>query len=330
MSLSATVLQDAIVSIGKDKKYSDYEQRISEYSIVKAFQENSNQLWPGSTLEAVKKSVRQPVKIPSLNRFDPTIITTRSCTIEPDEQTSAFTAISWSTIGFAVGLTPADHADNYISAADNLANQFRNGFRKCYETFDSNAWAFLEARKATSNDSPLYTLSAGALQVPDTKKIDFYKNLPAVMRRNDLYGRYIDIANTEAIIDPLYLQHQGSGNSENKQYQIQNIDFYRSNRAVTGDGVDETHFNLPAGSIGLLNWLNYEAKNGIKVHDSKGWSKMVDNFLGLEWELYFDHDCADGGFSQKWTVLTTVAFGAQYSSVAGKSSIIKSEILLPA
>lgn len=326
MAITATVFQDAIVQVGKKYTFNDAEKRLSEYQVVQAFKDNAGDLLPESTIKALRTSDARTEKVPVLAKHSATVISSRSCTITPDTPTSALKTLVWVTVGFAVGITPSDMANNYISQEDLLAHQFQMGLKAVMASLDSSGYTALEANKTATFSSTLYTNASGAYQVPLAKKLDFYKTVPAVMRRHDFNGRVIDIANTEAIIDPMYIQAQGGGNSVNLNYQVQNFDFYRSNRVVTGSGVLETHYLLPQGGLGIYNWIDFESRNKIKIHNGKGWDTYVDPIMGFEWGVYYDHDCDAGKYKQKWNIVGDFAFVLPYASTTD-TSVVKFELL---
>jgi len=328
MSTAATVFQDAIVQANGSYTFNKFEGRLSEYSVIQAFHENAGIMLPESQIEKVRTAAVRPTKMPVLNAYAATLISNRSCVITPDSVTSGFKVMNWVTVGFAIGITPSVSANNYIDAETDLAFQIKMGLKAAFSSLDSMGYNTLELNKTGVFPSPLYANANGAYQVPADQKQDFYKKLPAVMRRHDFSGRYIDIANTEAIIDPLYIQAQGSGNGQNLQYQVLNMDFYRSNRVLTGAGVAETHYDMPQGAIGVYNWIDWEAKNRIKIHEGKGWDQYIDPILGFEWGTYFENDCQDGKFVKKMNFIADFAFLTAYSS-NNDTSIVKSEILLP-
>ncbi|GGG97367.1 hypothetical protein [Pedobacter zeae] len=328
MSTAATVFQDAIMQVSKKFTYNKFEGRMSRYSVLQAFLDNAGMMLPESTIQKLRTAAVRTTKIPVLNAYEATLISQRSCTITPDEPTSAFKTMSWATIGFSVGITPSDSANNYIDAETNLAWQFEQGWRSVYSQLDSLGYQTLETNKTGVFPSPLYANANGAYQVPFTQKQDFYKNLPAVMLRHDFDGRIVDIANTEAMIDPVYLAAQGGQNGQNLQYQVGNIDFYRSNRVLTGADVLETHYNMPEGAIGIYNWNDWESQNKVTVHLGKGWDLISDPRYGLTWGVFYENDCQDGKFVKKWNIITDVSFLTAYSSNTDRA-IIKSEILKP-
>lgn len=324
--LSPTVLQDAIIRLGKEFTFNDFERRMSDYSVVQAYKDGKDKLLPASTIQNLETAAAQTQKIPVLNRYGASVTTSPSCTITPDEQTSAFKALAWAGKGFSVGVTPADMANNYISAEDLVAHQIREGLRAVFENLDTAAYTALESNKATVNNSSIYSISGNAMQVPFAKKNDFYKNVPAILKRNDMGIKYLDIANTEAIVMEAFLQNQGTANNQNSQYQFNNIKSYRSNRVVTGAGVDESHYLVSENALGIYNWNVYDAQQGTRIHDNKGWSKFVDPIMGFTWGMYEDHDCDGGKFTKKWNFFSYFAFINSYSST-GASPILKAEIL---
>lgn len=326
MSLSQTILQDAIIRVGKEFTFSDFERRMSDYSVVQAYKDGKDKLLPASTIQNLQTAVAQTQKIPVLNKYGATVTTSPSCTITPDEVTSAFKALSWAGKGFSVGITPADIANNYISPEDLVAHQIREGLKAVMENLDTAAYNALEANKATSNASAIYPISGNAMQVAYAKKNDFYKNVPAILKRNDMGLKYLDIANTEAIVMEAFLQNQGTANNTNSQYQFNNIKSYRSNRVVTGGTVDETHFLVAENALGIYNWNQYDAQMGTRIHQSKGWGKYVDPIMGFEWGMYEDHDCDGGKFTKKWNFFSYFCFINAFSS-DNSSPILKAEIL---
>lgn len=326
MNLSATVLQDAIIRLSKEFTFNEFESRMSDYSVLQAYKDGADKLLPKSTIEKLQTAASQTQKVPVLNRYGATVTTSPSCTITPDEVTSAFKSLTWVGKGFSVGVTPADMANNYISPEDLISHQIREGLRAVFESLDTAAYTALEANKSSANASGIYELSGNTMQVPFAKKADFYKNVPAILKRNDMGMKYLDIANTEAIVMEAFLQNQGTGNNQNLQYQFNNIKSYRSNRVVTGAGVDETHYLVAENAIGVYNWLQYDAQFGTRIHQNKGWGKFVDPIMGLEWGMYEDHDCDGGKFTKKWNFFAYFSFINSYSST-GASPILKAQVV---
>lgn len=336
MAISPTVLQDAIIMVGNDKSFMDYEGRIDNYGAFKVFTEGADTLLPKSTVETIKKSYVQPEKIPVLNQINTTMYNTYTCNISPDGSTSAFVPVTYITTGFDIGITPAVNAGNYISAAEDLAWQLKQGFKNVYASvLEADAVAYLETNKSLTNLSPTSlfpgsTFAAGVFTVPDTQKATFYSKIPTIFQRNVIPGKPLDLANTEATPNYEYIANQGAGNGQNLAYQVQGVDkVYRSNFVATAnDGsIQETHYLLPVGGVGVYNWLPWEAQNEIVIiPGSQGWKKQVDPIAGMQWQVYYNYNCTGGQFAQSWSYRASFAFMKQYSSNSNTSSILKYQI----
>jgi hypothetical protein len=332
MSLAATVLQDAIVMVGNDKHFTDFEARVDNYQGFKLFKDGADMLLPKSQVENLKKSYVQPEKIPTLNQIATTIQTSfDSCTISPDGSGSAFVPITYITTGFDIGITPAINAGNYISATEDLAWQMKQGFKNVYATLEADAIAYLESNKSLTNLSPASvfpggSFAAGVFSVPDAGRNKFYQNIPAIFRRNVLSGKPTDVANTEAMPNQLFIANQGAGNAQNLSYQTDNIEYYRSNFVPLATGQEETHYLLPMGSVGVYNWLPWEARNNQKITEAQGWTTASDPILGMEWQVYYNYNCVGGKYTQAWAYRAAFAFMHAYSSDVNKSSILKYQI----
>lgn len=334
MSLSATVLQDAIIQVGNDKSFMDFEARIDNYGAFKLFTDGADTLLPKSTVEKIKQSARQPEKIPVLNQINTTIYSTYTCNISPDGSTSAFVPVTYITTGFDIGITPALNADNYISAAEDLAWQMKQGFKNVYASvLEADAVAFLETNKSLTNLSPTSlfpgsSFAAGVYTIPDNQRNTFYAKIPTIFRRNVIPGQPADLANTEATPNYEFIANQGPGNAQNTAYQTAQVakGQYRSNFVTVAAGQEETHFLCPIGGVGVYNWLPWEAKNKIKINESTGWDNQTDPIGGMDWQIFYNYACSGGQFTQAWSYRASFAFVGQYSSDPNKSSILKYQI----
>jgi hypothetical protein len=147
------------------------------------------------------------------------------------------------------------------------------------------------------------------------------------MRRNDLSGsQVIDIANPEAQIMYDSIARQGAGNAVNTAYQISNFAPYRSNRVLLDSGNSETHYLIPQGHIGVLDWIPADFRIGRVISDGDVWSTVVDPVFGLTWGLRYVAKCTDlsavsGGipdldsaFVEKFEFSVDIAFMTSYSS----------------
>lgn len=328
MSLFPTVLQDAIVYATDSDRLKQFEGRLSEYDAFKAFQDNTELLIPKAELEAAKMSSRHTTKLPVLNKMNFTIGSSRSCTPADTEATTAFVQPSYTTYSFSFHMTPHYNEENYIRYQEEFAHKLLQGLKKFGETIDAASVAFLESNLTQVNASPLFGGIVGdTVTVKQSLKEEFYKSIPAIMRRNDLSGqRVIDIANPEAQIMYDSIARQGAGNSVNTAYQISNFAPYRSNRVSLDAGTTEAHYLIPEGHLGVLDWIPFEYKTGQIISNGDLWSTVVDPVFGLTWGLRYKAECTDlsavvGGISdlttafvEKFEFSVDIAFMTSYSS----------------
>lgn len=334
-NLSATVLNDAIILVGNDKSFMDFEARIDNYGAFKLFNDGADILLPKSTVETIKKSARQPEKIPVLNQLNTTLYNTYTCNISPDGSTSAMVPITYITTGFDIGITPALNVDNYISATEDLAWQMKQGFKNVYASvLEADAVSFLETNKSLTNLSPTSlfpgsTFAAGVFTVPDSQRNSFYAKVPTIFRRNVIPGMPADLANTEATPNYEFIANQGAGNAQNTAYQTQQVakGQYRSNFVTVAAGSEETHFLCPLGGVGVYNWLPWEAQvEKVIIPGSQGWTKQTDPIASMQWQVFYNYNCVSGQYTQAWSYRASFAFVGQYSSNANASSILKYQI----
>jgi hypothetical protein len=328
MAIFPTKLQDAIINVPSSDAFKAFEGRLSTYDAFKAFQDNTEALVPKAELESAKKSSRHVTKIPVLNKIDFTIGSARACEPSDTAAVSAFAQPSYSTYTFSFHMTPSYNAENYIAYAEEFSHKMLQGLKKFGETIDSASVAFLEANLSQVNTSPLFGGIVGdTVNVIQSKKEEFYKSIPSIMRRNDLPDmRVLDIANPEAQIMYDFLARQGEGNSVNTGYQISNFAPYRSNRVSLDAGAVEAHYLVPEGHIGVLDWIPEDYRMGRIISDGDLWSSVVDPIFGLTWGLRYVAKCTDlsavsGGiadlttaFVEKYEFSIDMAFLTSYSS----------------
>jgi hypothetical protein len=342
MSIFPTLVQDAVINVPDSDAFKKFEGRGSIYDVVNAFRDNTEKLVPKAELEAARLSSRRVTKIPVLNKITSTdvIKDTRQCTPADSPVTSAFVQPVYDTYSFAFHMTPHWNHENYISYQEEFAWKLLQHLYKFGEVLDADLVAYLEANKTLINASTLFGgIAAGLVTVPSDEKEEFYKSIPSIMYRNDLSGqRVIDIANPEAQIMYDFLNRQGASNAVNTAYQISNFAPYRSNRVPVTASEAETHFLIPDGHIGILDWRPYEYVVGKKVHDSDYWGTIQDPIFGFNWGVRYKADCTDlsgveggisdltTGFVEKFEFSIDLAPLTSYSSDTS-SAIFKYRIL---
>lgn len=335
MAVSSTVLTDAIALLGEGNTFNAYENRLDQYNVTKFFMDNADKLAPKDFIENNKISARRPVKLPVLNATTNAFISTRDCDIAVPTNNSTNYTLTYVTLGFTAGIVPAVFQDNYISKEAALSDQIKSGVKSVFTQLETLGVAALEAGKTSVFSSTLFANDTTAYNLTLAQKEDFYKSLPAVMKRQILdYPVYDDIANTESIVMQEFLYNQGAANSTNTNYQFQpgsRYNFYRSNGITPGAGIGEVHYVAAPAAGGLYSWIDIDAQMRNKVSEGQFWDVMTDPIMGEEWGVYYKGACVDASaqlaglersFSQAWEFTKDFAFVTARNST-GDTPIVK-------
>lgn len=291
---AATILLDAIVDISSGK-FGDFEKRLSTYGALQAFKDNAPRFIPPSAIENIKKSIRQPEKIPALNKFDVTLTTAPTCDPGCNPVTSAYKAITWAYMGFPVCYVPSENLDNYVTLREDIAMQMAMGWKKVFATLDTNSVTVLEANKSAavvSSTNPNVTSGAGGYDYLG-KPEEFFMFAPGLLAINDMdSGSLNDVANSESMATMLRIQTFGANNSQNLKAIIPNAwSHYLTNRIAPGAN-QEVHYLFPDGVLGVYNWIDPDSRAG-RVAGASTWATIQDPMFGFDWSVYSVAACVD-------------------------------------
>jgi len=299
-ALSATELQDAIIFV-EGKKFNQFEGRLSRYGALKAFLDGANEILPESTVASMKKSEKQPEKVPVLNKFNSQILTARTCQISCNDRVSAFKALNYITRGFTICVADAINAGNYISRAEDFGWQMIQGLKAVYNSLDQAAVNTLETNRNTAlRPSTLDTITNAAGDYEENDLSDIYYDMAALMALNDLDdGRIQNVTNTEAKKMMLKYESQGQNNAINLKGVLDgtladasDYKHYLTNNITLAPDLREVHYLFPEGAVGLFVWNGYE----FQKRSSNGISRFYtqeDPILGIKWNVYETTECID-------------------------------------
>lgn len=336
-ALTATQLQDAIVLVG-DSDFNKWEGRLSRYGALQAALDGSNLILPRSQVEGMKKSDVQVEKIPVLNKFNSTVLTSRSCSITGPTRTSTFKQLSYATLGFEIAVSDAINAGNYISKADDFAMQMKQGLKAVFAQLDTNAVATLETnRNLLLADSNLATITNATGDYEENLLTDIYYDIKTLMDLNDLGdGELANVMNTEGVKNMMKYESQGENNAVNLAGILNGTlpsagDFrhYKTNSITLGTN-REVHYVFPKGAFGLFVWNPWDFKNRSVTGDGKKYYTMQDPIFGITWGVIEQTLCADlSAVSTGMTAATQTkySFTADFSFLTGYSSDTSSPIV---
>ncbi len=331
-ALSATELQDAIIFV-EGKKFNQFEGRLSRYGALKAALDGANDILPASTVTSMKKSEKQPEKVPVLNKFNSTVLTNRTCTISCNDRVSAFKNLSYVTKGFTICVADAINAGNYISRAEDFGWQMIQGLKAVYNSLDLAAVNTLETnRNTTLRTSNIDTITNASGDYEENLLSDIYYDIPALMALNDLSdGRIQDVTNTEAMKNMLKYESQGTNNAidlagvlSGKFADSSDYQHYLTNNITLGTN-REVHYLFPEGAFGLFVWNAFE----FQKRSTNGISRFYtqeDPILGIKWNVYETTECVElstlatgmtgTGYVTKYQFSADFSFLTAYSSDA--------------
>jgi hypothetical protein len=177
--------------------------------------------------------------------------------------------------------------------------------------------------------------------VPQADKGNFYLNLPSVMKYNNVRPRFSSVATTNEMILRDTIEEFGASNERDRSNELSpsRYSFYNSNDIVNAVGVESTHYLFREGHIGVLNWIDPDARRGERIHESKFWDSFVDPVFGCDWGVYYSADCGDASAElaglqrtkvEGWEFTADFAFitAVPNNLTAGDNAIYKFEILL--
>jgi hypothetical protein len=205
-------------------------------------------------------------------------------------------------------------------------------FRDPTKALELTLAAYLESTKWTAppaSNVDGVTLGTGKYVMPADQ---FILKAPVVMEELELFGRFADVHNIGAVARRREIATFGRANTQNLDQYQDEMDYFRSNKVAVASGEIETHFLYPQGSLGLINWIENDARMGRESFDGF-YTVVVDPFFGFEWAVFVKQDRADmsatGGVGLERATVTRFDFAASfapvspYSSQVGKSPIVK-------
>ena len=325
------------------------EVRGSNYGVYDFFKDQSRRpdsLLDADTVTKAMNSMGNTVQIPVLDAENVTISNTRSCTIPTDDETSNLVTLTFTTYSFGFTMAPARHFNNEVSYQALFNKKLMEYLIKLAKTLDTAGKNVLENNKNAyfpSNITNYYAEVAGALQVSQAKRDDFFNQLQAIAEEMDYPGDLNVIGSTSYKPMVNRLRSQGAGNQSNEQFQFPPYTWYNSNRITNGAGIQSTLYMVPDGNVHMVNRNTPDHMMNHKIADFKEWGTSRMPIVDLVMGTYYTKDCgdmktADGGGSRMahlertlvegFVFDTDVCFITAYNSDTANtfSPILKAEI----
>lgn len=333
MSIQNTLLEKAVVMTTPD--FQKFENRKPQPGIIKAFRDHTTSVVDEEEISKLKVSRRRPVEIAVMKKEPYTVGTVREINPIVNQAGSAKVPLNWFTKTFGFSVRAAINSDNYIKEVAEFRQSLFNGLLSVLYTdansIEKNLAAYLATNKwAVPPATTVYgvNVGTGAYEIDSDQYII---KAPIVMQELDMMGRFQDIGNIGSIARRRDQATFGRNNSRDISQYLDDFDYYQSNAVTVTPGAEETHFLVPTGSLGLLNIVEWDARN--RTEDKDGhFEVMKDPFFGFEWGVYItakrtDQSAYGTGFERvvQYEYHFAADFAAinSYSSVAGQSPIMQ-------
>lgn len=338
MSIVLTLLEKAVEP--STAMMQQFENRVPKDNVINAFMAGTESVIDPQAYLDAKASLVRPVDIAVVKSESYFVGTVRELEPTPNTVTTAKVPLTFVTKTFSFALSEPLAAGNYVRYERLFQQAVFDGvwsamMRDNSKSLEVTLIAYLEANKwavPPASNVPGVNVGTGAYEMDAD---DYVINAPVVMSELDMFPRFMDIGNVAAAARQRDIATYGRYNQRNLDQYNTEMDFFRSKRITPSAGAVETHFVVPERSLGLLNWVEWDARNNTQT-DLGRYVTVRDPYFGFEWGVYIRRGRADqsgvGGVGLErasniqYDFAASFAAVSPYSSVAGTSPIIKMDL----
>ena len=301
MSLLDTVRQEIRANgIGNFDSFENRKQRNGLLQTALAFNNS-----PMSVTNAIAADVNAgnygvDKKIIALNKDDTAAGDTRTCSPAGGESTSALYTVTRNVATFDITMYPSEYGQNDVAFQQDLARKLYNAENALAKKIDGDLYTNLDSAKNLTYDSPFvgagkrYELTAGTLQVEETRQDFFFNDLKSIVMAENVEDQLFVVGDAQLMSYYMKYSNQGGQNAANLNFQFNGYGWNFSNSVATTAGKSSTGFAMPVGSYGVLMNNTPDSVAG-RTAGNKSWSTMTlpQNLLGQAVSVYEVTDCAD-------------------------------------
>ena len=337
MSLSATLLQDAILEVRSINglSFQDNEVRRGKYGAIDAANDGVNKLVPKTTLQSIKEATSQATSIDVFVKEADGTLTTRKCA-GTGGATTATVPLVYQPFFEEFQISSIEHEGNRAKMAETLAHMISERMKSLHSRVNAAGVAYLEANAVAGAGSFGATV-ANAKQFAQTAKGDYFNQLTTNMEENNFFGQYVNV-HSFSQSQAVRLDMSNNDNTINNLTSSSlGFTHYASTGVANGVGVESTGYLFEDGTFGMIPWINQLSRSGKSI-GTDTWGTIADPFgmLGTL-ELKVKEECVDnsgtlGAGAEADAVISYVmggefAFLSAYDSTGTDSGIYKGEIL---
>lgn len=292
-----TALLDAVMTASEDSTFQAFETRGSEYGALDAAVAGMNKLLPKGTLQTLKQSDNQPLKIDVFNKEDEGAATTFSCDASGAGATARQSLVFQGFVE-SFSLSYGEMIENRYSYQEMFRLRWREKMKNLYKRMDSYIVSILEANFSAGAGTN-FTLFNNAFQVPldaydiaENRAALWLNKVKADMFKNDFSGNFHILGESNLLAICSSMLNQGQGNETNLGWQFQGVSRNATNRIVNNTGIYATGFVFEVGAFGAFDWTPKIFRAGLQ-NGQDVWTSFVDPRYGMTWGVKSARKCAD-------------------------------------
>lgn len=316
------------------------ENRGSGYGLLSlAKRDTPNLISPAEIVKARGNSVRA-TKIPVLQKISFTPGSVRTCTPETKYTTSALVTITWVTLFNGFHMIPSQYENQEIRYIEDFKHKLNQMEMQWAKTIEAAIYTKLDAVKSTTftADTAPFDFTANVIQIPAAYQKTYLDELYASLMQDDFTPPFNIVGSPGLLPINNFYSNQGQNNAQNTIYQFGDYNFDYSNRVTKSTGVRATCFVMPVGSLGMLTWVDPDARRKAKIAEGNYWDTFTMPTLGFDVGMHVLMACGDnatetGGVGLEASVTENFMFSVDYAFVtpyisAGAAPIYKADLLM--
>lgn len=268
-------------------KYKSAEMRMKPAPAFSLLTANSNFLIVGA--ETLKTRDDRAIEAHLLSRTKRAAGSARAHNHTGTIDESQKVDLTWTTKSdkFAISLKLLDKSLFDFNTV--LANKFEQACMNILEDKETEAIAYLVANKAAQQPTlkgVTWNGTTGAIEVDAAKSEKIFQWVRSAMRQNYFGGMVDIIADPSIAVSAEFLSAQGSGNATNYGYQFQNMSIAESVEYSDSDYAEGSMLVMPSGSVGALNWIPKQNRQGYGDYNSYVGGYGTFSFMGYQFAVH--------------------------------------------
>lgn len=205
-----------------------------------------------------------------------------------------------------------------------LANKLEQACMNILEDKETEAIAYLRAQRATQQPTlkgVTFNATNDVVEVDATEESKFFARVRSAMRQNMFSGQLDIIADANIAVSAEFLAAQGAGNATNYGYQFMGLNIAESIELDDSNYAVGAAMVMPAGSVGALNWIPKQNRQGWGDYNSYVGGYGTFSFMGYQFALHGYAGRADTSANNGDAQDVTMEFEVSLDSSFNKSPL---------